>query len=369
MNIIMINFMETTDPGGINKTIKELGKNLSKKGHQITVIQPNLFNYSNNQVYEGFNIIRVNSLFKNYLYGFSLEIFIYLKKNFKKLDPDIIHIHGYQSLLLPEIIFLIKIMQKKIPIILTPHYDPLNRGTKFSKIFGSIYDQTFGKRILNFTDKIISISDFEAQSIKKINSSKSITVIPHGVNQICKKKKTNDFTLNLLYVGYLLDYKGVQFIITAVERLIKVNKIENLRLTIVGEGKYKRKLLELAKKLEINDFIDWKPFLPHEIILKEMEKCDIFLLLSKTEGYGIVVAEALSVGTPSIVTNGTALEEFTKENGCYSIDYPPESGEVADLIIKIYENNVNVGPFSEKIRTWDKVAENYEDVYYEILGE
>ena len=113
-------------------------------------------------------------------------------------------------------------------------------------------------------------------------------------------------------------------------------------------------------------YIVWKPFLPHQKVMEEMEKSDIFLLLSKSEGYGIVVAEALSVGIPSIVTNGTALEEFTKENGCFGVMYPPNPKEVADLIID--DNDVTVGPFSDKIRTWDKVAEGYEEVYYKLIS-
>ena len=97
-----------------------------------------------------------------------------------------------------------------------------------------------------------------------------------------------------------------------------------------------------------------------------MGRHDIFIILSRTEGYGIVVAEALSRGTPTIVTNGTALEEFTKEKGCFGVDYPPRPGEVADLILRIHEDDVTVGPFSGKIRTWKEVAEDYERSYLSL---
>ncbi|MCE7698020.1 MAG: glycosyltransferase, partial [Methanobacterium paludis] len=85
--------------------------------------------------------------------------------------------------------------------------------------------------------------------------------------------------------------------------------------------------------------------------------------------YGLVVAEALSQGIPSIVTKRTALEEFTKENGCFGVDCPPDPKEVSDLILRIHKNDVKVGPFSEKIRTWEKVSEDYENVYKKfVLG-
>ena len=110
----------------------------------------------------------------------------------------------------------------------------------------------------------------------------------------------------------------------------------------------------------------WKNFAPHDEILDEMERSDIFLLLSKSEGYGIVVAEALAMGTPSIVTNGTALEEFTNENGCFGVNFPPDPDEVADLILDINKNHVKTGPFVKKIRTWDKITEDYEKLYMDF---
>ena len=45
----------------------------------------------------------------------------------------------------------------------------------------------------------------------------------------------------------------------------------------------------------------------------------------------------------------------------------PNSKEVAELILKIHDNGINVGPFSNKIRTWDKVAKDYENAYTNFL--
>ena len=103
-------------------------------------------------------------------------------------------------------------------------------------------------------------------------------------------------------------------------------------------------------------------------LYEKFRDADIFLLLSRSENYGIVVAEALALGTPCIVANTTALSEFTKEPGCSGIDYPPDPKELAELIIKIHESDVKVGPFSNKIRTWDEVAKDYEKVYVEMLN-
>lgn len=368
MKILLINFMETTSPGGINKTVHELGKNLSKKGHSVTVLQPNVMDLPSEEFFNGFKIIRVKSRFKNHFYGFCPEIIPYFKNSIKDINPDVIHIHGYQSLLLPEILILVKSMKLKSPVLLTPHYDPLNRGTTMGNIFGNIYDRVFGKILLRSCDGVISISDFESNNIKKIQDSE-ITVIPHGVDNInIKKLEKHDNNIKLIYVGYLLGYKGVQYIVKALNVLVNFKKLENVKLTVVGDGKYKGELLKLSKRLNVEKYIKWKPFMAHDEVLKEMRKHDIFIILSKTEGYGLVVAEALSQGIPSIVTKKTALEEFIKEKGCFGVNCPPDPGEISDLILKIYKNDINVGPFTGKIRTWEKVSQDYEDVYKKALS-
>jgi hypothetical protein len=50
------------------------------------------------------------------------------------------------------------------------------------------------------------------------------------------------------------------------------------------------------------------------------------------------------------------------------VDYPPDPKQVAEKVLEIYDDEVQVGPFSDKIRTWDKVAHDYERVYQALLG-
>ena len=106
-----------------------------------------------------------------------------------------------------------------------------------------------------------------------------------------------------------------------------------------------------------------KPFLGSADLVREVKHADLFLLLSNSEAYGIVVAEALALGTPCIVADATALHEFITEPGCFGVDYPPDAEKVARLIMEVYESRVQAGPFSDKIRTWEAVGLAYERMY------
>ena len=371
MKLLLINYMETLDPGGINKTVREIAKHLSKKGHEMFVFNPAWKKEQEltREEIEGFTLIR-GFKYNPRFYGLSSKNAQLVRKIIKEINPDLVHIHGYHTLFSPEAIWVIGRTNKRIPIVFTPHYDPLNHSTLAGKLLWNIYDRTFGRIFLRKVTHIISVSEFEANNLKRIHKVplNKIIVIPHGVNFIdTKKKRKNKKHITLLYVGYLLEYKGVHHIIKALHELVHSLDFRDVKLKIIGDGPEKRSLTDLSKKLNIYEFIEWIPFLPHKEVLKEMKQADVFLLLSKSEGYGIVVAEALAMGTPAIVTKGTALEEFTKEPGCFGVDYPPNPREVAELILKIVNSDIKVGPFSRKIRTWEEVVGDYEKIYNKLI--
>jgi len=369
MKILLINYMETTSPGGINKVVAEIGINLSSKGHEVIVLQPNPLNLLDEEVYSNFKIIRIKSKIDKILYGFNPEFNIYLKKNITRINPDIIHIHGYHSAFIIGVIYNIKKINSKKNIIFSPHFDVSSHDTFAGRYLWWIYNHLIGNKVMKLSDFIIAASEFEAKNIKNVLqvSEEKVKVIPHGVNSKgFKKKKRKIDTMNLFSAGYLLKLKGVQYVILTLYELINKMNI-NARLTIVGNGPYQKKLKKLALKLKVDDFINWRGFVSREDLLKEFKKNDIFFLLSESENYGIVVAEALTYGMPVILTKKTALKEFIKEPGCFGVDYPPNPKEVAELVLKILKSNMKVGPFSNKIRIWKNVVEDYENLYNNFL--
>lgn len=367
MNILLTNYSEVTYPGGVHKTITEIAKHLSKKKHNVTVIQANSMDLPAEEMYEGFKIIRIKSVFGNRLYGLHPEFLFFIKKYYKLLKPDIIHLHGYHTLYTPELVFLFKMFYPNTPLVFSPHLDIAN-----STIVGNYLWDTyafFGAQMFKSVAHIISCSNYEANNISNIFNvnSNAISVISHGVDNIdITKYYSSNNCIQLIYTGHLIKRKRVDYILRGVNSLIFDYGVEKVLLTIVGEGPEKTLLLDMTNNLNLNDKVIFKSFLPRDELIQQIKNSDIFLLLSASEAYGIVVAEALSQGTPCIVSNNTALNEFTTEVGCYGIDYPPDSKKLASLILDIYQNKPKVGPLSHKIRTWDSVTEDYIKLYHKI---
>lgn len=370
MKILTLNSTDITQIGGINYSIKRVCEELVERGHECHVLSINPGSLPSEECINGVNVIRVRSPISRRLYWFSPAMARFLSRNLgKSIKPDITHVHEYRSLLTPEVAYLLR--SKRLPFVFSPHYDRFGYNTFAGKYLMNVY-KPFGSTVFNRAERVITNSEYTKDILLadfNIRPEK-IEVIPHGVDRLetlrDKAGKAENTSISLLYVGVLTEKKCVHYIIQALGKLKKHDR--QAHLTIIGKGDREPQLKKLAKTLDIEDSISWhQPLFGEELRRKFME-ADILLLLSRDESYGIVVAEALAAGTPCIVTKTTALTEFLTEPGCFGVSYPPDPSEVADLIARIHDSDIQVGPFSPKIRTWDKIAIDYEKLYEGVIG-
>lgn len=166
---------------------------------------------------------------------------------------------------------------------------------------------------LSLSDHIFVASSFTKKTLELYpNKLAEISVIPYGFPEVCKYREysssINNRKLKLLFVGGLSQRKGIANVFEAVSNLR--NHVE---LTIIGN-----KTAEDCRPLNVELLRHrWIPSLPHSEILKEMRAHDILLFPSLFEGFGLVITEAMSQGTPVITTDRTIGGDIIKhgENG------------------------------------------------------
>jgi glycosyltransferase involved in cell wall biosynthesis len=374
--------MDTLTPGGINTVVRELAVHLARNGHQVIVFNPSWTRKKLQHNRYGNLIIVKGYGYNRFLYGLSARNIILKLKLVRSIKPDVIHFHGFHNLFIPTGIFLTKLFFPSIPIVFSPHYAPGGHSSFFSRKSFRLYTINIGKLLYKLVDAVVCSSLFELKSFinfTNINETRKINLIPHGVSY--ERTLCNEYTkpmpktskasevfekpLKLLYVGYLLEYKGVQDAIRALSILNKEHRI-NAILTIIGEGPYKQELVNLAKQLGIEHSIIWKSFVKREELIKEYCQTDVFVFPSRGEMFGLVAYEALALGKPTLVAKRTALRECCYNySSCICIK---NSEELADKILELLNSDLNMTSLKLPL-SWNEVASLYLNLYKKLHEE
>lgn len=141
---------------------------------------------------------------------------------------------------------------------------------------------------------------FRSKALEKFFSSRislpKSFLIPSGVPQYYLETKRTPRTevRNILVVSRLIEQKHIDCIIKAISELNK-NK-EGYSLTIIGDGELRTKLEKLVYSLSAEGWCDFKGRLERQEVLEQMNKADVFVLLSEMETFGMVYTEAMSQG-------------------------------------------------------------------------
>lgn len=287
---------------------------------------------------------------------------------------DVIHNHGIWRM---HNIYSYRIKKNKnIKVIISPRGSLSKEALKISsfkkKIFNLFFRHT---KVINNCDAFHATSEKEKIEIRELGFKQPIAVIPNGINiPIYRKKKfRKKNSRNFLYLGRIHPIKGLESLI---QSWIKMEKNNNCKLEICGyynDKKYYEKLRKMVKENELKNVTFSKAVSGQEKIDKFLSS-DIFILPSKSENFGIVIAEAMSLGLPVITTNNTPWECIMRENLGWYIDL--NENKIYQSMIQASQSNQNdLIAMSKKSRNyvknefeWESLLTKYDQFYKWILN-
>ncbi len=186
---------------------------------------------------------------------------------------------------------------------------------------------------LSLADRIFVASSFTAESLKEFPGTLAkIEIIPYGFPDVAEGRKYEslvDRPLKILFVGGLSQRKGIADLFQAVDSIGT-----SVKLTVVGK-KPNKSCETLDKALAQHQ---WIASLPHKEILKLMQSSDVLVFPSLFEGFGLVITEAMSQGTPVITTDRTAGPDLIEHEKNGWIIEAGSSQAIQEAIEKLLEN-------------------------------
>ena len=152
----------------------------------------------------------------------------------------------------------------------------------------------------------VAASRYTAQTLAAHGiPAEKIHVVPYGVSlkdfspRVQPPAKEEPFTI--IYVGSLIQRKGLSYLLDAVRAL----KTKNVRLLLRGRGGVDRELLKHYSDVDY----DLKLGLPLNELVEDLQRSDVFVLPSLTEGFAQVILEAMACGVPVITTANTCAPD------------------------------------------------------------
>lgn len=196
---------------------------------------------------------------------------------------------------------------------------------KFPEYF-SLAQRTYAKIVMGNAVRnagaVISISETTKQDILKTFrvSENKVRVVYNGVrtgfSKVEDTQRLSDFREKynlknpfILFVGIIKPHKNVPALLRAFKNLRTSNKA--IELAFAGKSFFAQtSLVQQAKELGIVDAIKEIGRLSHDELVSAYNAAEVFVLPSFYEGFGLTVLEAMTCGTPTIVSNGGSLPEI-----------------------------------------------------------
>lgn len=222
------------------------------------------------------------------------------------------------------------------------------------------------KRALHSADRIISISDYTRERLVKEESLSSVDIallpvtfdvknfkIKQKPEYIYHRHKIEPEQPIILTVARLSkddQYKGYDNVLMALPSIRE--KVPNVHYILIGKGDDRFRVEELVRNLELDDCVTLTGFVPDEEIGDYYNHCDVFVMPSKGEGFGIVYLEALACGKPAVGGNQDGAIDALCNGELGILVDPDDVDEIASHLIEILQGN-SAHPFiyqPEKLR-------------------
>ena len=237
-------------------------------------------------------------------------------------------------------------------IPLTPLLKAINPKLK---LLLSVYGIDVSKRLsllqkigLSKISRILSISKNTCEQMSLFNGldKSKFDILP------CTLLKTNNVVTSskqglmlpngkmILTVSRLApgdNYKNIDLVIKAMPEILKV--VNDVFYIIVGGGEDQYRLKQLASNIGVQDKVIFPGGVPDDLLQSYYNACDVFVLPSIKEGFGIVFLEAMSFAKPCIGANAGGIPEVIEDTKTGFLCEPNDIKTLSTSLIKLLQDN------------------------------
>jgi glycosyltransferase-like protein len=182
----------------------------------------------------------------------------------------------------------------------------------------------------------------------------------------------------ILFVGGLEPRKGLEYLLFAMDLIRK--KIPDIRLIVVGKSAFSSTPREsaffeiLLKRLNLESCVEFVNHVDEKEIPKYYAACDVYVLPSKMEGWGLSLMEAMATKKPVVATKVGGIPELVENEKNGLLCKPQDVTSLANSIIYLFKHKDLAQQIGEqglsvaRSFSWDATAKVVKKIYQDIMG-
>jgi phosphatidyl-myo-inositol alpha-mannosyltransferase len=366
--------------GGITEHAYGQATELARRGHEVTLITPNLLLPPRTVDHappreELFEIARVGRAYPFYINASEARLAVgpllasAIGRVFAKRRFDVVHVHNPFGVAMP----IIAIMRSKAPVTVGTVHSVVPEGYKLLRLFRRPLGIVFAR-----LDARIAVSEAVVDSIQPHFPGLGFEVIPNGVD-------TNFFTpnaeplphlldgmRNVLFVGRFDPRNGLKHMLAAFSLLRELR--DDVRLVVLGDGPLRgvyRRLVPAGLRPDVlfEGRVD-------RLRPRYLATAEILCTPCQLASFGMVLLEAMSAGVPVVASRNSGFQRLM-ENGRqgFLIDPPDDEREFAaalDLLLEDHDLASRMGASGREVAlgtyAWPVVVDRLEELYDRLLS-
>lgn len=360
--------------GGVESVVADLSEGLTDKGYTVCVLAIGKPLASKKpEIINNVKVIRAKELFSIAQTSISLDYVIKAIKNIN--NYDIVHIHLPNPLANIAYLLASIIKKNKSKLVIHWHSDIIKQKKLLILYKPILY------WLLKKADTIIVTSQIYLEHSEQLSEFKNkCSIVPIGIDSL--EKDISKTTVNLIKnkynsknivfsLGRHIYYKGFEYLILAAKQ------VENTVFLIGGSGPDTEKYKKLIK----NNKLEEKVFLIGRIEQNDLasyykaSKIFCFPSIEKSEAFGVVQLEAMSIGTPVISTDilGSGVPWVNENNTSGLVCRPKDAISLSKCLNEIINNDLikeklSIGAKNRynQIFTKNKMVDDTEKIYMKI---
>jgi len=342
--------------GGIEWRIYHIGRRLARR-HEVHVVTSQLPGTLPEERIDGLQVHRVPSHYWQ-VYNPPMVWSEGLERQLAALSPDVIEFHYRWA---RSYLRALRAFAGRVPVVFMYH-NTFGEGVGLLRLPSWLND-LWVLRWVRRCDRIVCVSEHvRTQLLRHGVAPERSRTIPSGIEPSPAPATSEE--PYALFLGRLVAPKGL-------EVLLRAARLTSLPIRIAGSGPMQARLERMVRRWELSRRVEVLGRVSEEEKRQLLDRCELFVLPSHQEAFGLVLLEAMDRGKPPVASQVGGIPEIVGEAGRLVPAGNPEA--LARALTELHRDpalrqRLGAAAFARaKQFDWDGLAERTEAVYAELM--